>query len=337
MRRGEVFVSVQHSGIGRCDPVLLAVIFGIACLIFLNITIVVPTVLSENAGVSLCGPAESLNRNEQQICTTSSKGKFISKVDAKGAKLVKNYRIAKADLGATKHRFATHDVEANLKDGALVFPMTSSYALTFVMNVTCTGDKCDTVRMWWLTNEYYKAATKKKSFDEEMYGWKDRNFRENKYVNEGLDGSKTYYLVFSNSKQDALMSYTINFDYTVYDMSKSKVYSFNSDNECVFDDLETNEAIIMDYADPEGTGPTMIDATIGADQTNNGLIAFLAIFFTLLTLGCFAICLLLILHIYGKLGSFDQKISMFIGQNSTKYNAPEMAAIEVTREVVEEY
>jgi len=340
MRRGEGFVSMKRGGGMKLDPLMLAVIFGIGGVIFLILTIVVPAVMISNAEDELCGPTDVLRRSEQQLCSPSVENDYTLRADSKGKKFVKSYRVKRADLRQMPKtvRNMVYDGSANLALGTLALPLTGTNAVSFVMSFSCEGSFCNTAKLWWLSSASYKKATAKGSFDESMYNHKMDDLTKPKTFQNGFDGSDTYYFVFSNSKQDSTITYNISAKYTVYDLKDVKYTAFDSKkDELVFKDVATDESIVMEYMDTTFSGPAMIDATIAAEESNTGLVVFLTLLFIILTLGCFAVTIVLLLIMFGKLGRFGEKVGKkFAEQDSGSYMAPEVAedTVQITREVV---
>jgi len=332
MRRGEVFVSVKHSD-RKVDPVVLAVIFGIGGIIFFVLAIVVPVVMTASSLDDLCGPAEALHRGEQQVCSVSVAHDYIAKADKNGAAYVKNYRVPKTDLRNTTHRIRQWEGQANLADGKLAFPLTASKSLRFTLNASCTGSSCDTVKMYYLATYQYRKATADSDFDEGMYNFKLQGLTGNitSYTNL-IETSETNFIVFSNKKKDATVSYSITVDYVVYDLGSAKVVSLDDDNEYVFDDCDSSEAIVMEYMDDENKGPDMVDATISQYTSRVAGAVLLGILFGLLAVACFGVTVICILFLLGKLGKFGEKVGKKLkAKTSSSYAAPEMAAEEALK------
>jgi len=336
MRRGEVFISVKRSGHGRLDPLVLAVVFGIGGLIFLVLTIVVPAVISANNKNIVCTSAESLRHGEQQVCFVGEKGNFLAKVDEDATSLVTNYRMPKDKLGQilADHHVYHYEKKANLKDGPLVFPMTSSFSFSFTADASCTGDWCRSVGMYNLGYDSYKKATAKGKFDEKMYSPVFTGLNQNSTIYKyGNVEFSAYYLVFANGDQDAVVFLNITIDYLTYNFKGAaerdeiKATRFGDKNTIVFDDVQTSEIIVMEYLDEEQKGPEIINATITKYRPKAGLIAFLAIVFSLLTLACFAMTVIFVLAMFGKLpGKLGAKVQQKVQQSESSYQAPEAAA-----------
>jgi len=337
MRRGEVFISVKRSGHGRLDPLVLAVVFGIGGLIFLVLTIVVPAVISANNKNIVCTSAEFLRPGEQQVCYVNAKGDFVAKVDEEASSLVTNYRMPKENLGkiVTGHRVYHYESKANLKNGPLVFPITSSFRVNFTAFASCTGDWCRSVGMYNLAYENYKKATAKGKFDEKYYSPIFTGLNQNGTVYRyGNVEYSAYYLVFANGNQEATVSLVVDIDYSAHDLrgaaerDEIKATPFGDKNRIVFDDVQTNEIIVMEYLDDEHKGPELINATITKYRPKAGLIAFLAILFSLLTIACFAMTVIFVLAMFGKLpGKLGAKVQQKVQKSeSSYYQAPDVAA-----------
>jgi len=338
MRRGEASVSVRRVTVGgKLDPVMLAVVFGIATAVFLLLTIIVPAVMVANNEEEFCTPSQILRRQEQQICRPPEKNEYTVKVDKNVYKLVKNYRVKSSDLVHTYRR--THDETgtANLGKGHMAFPMTSSYSVSFTISLECEGDGCDQAKVWYLSKANYKKATAKGKFDTTMFTQKVNSLKTPQTYNNQFEGSDMYYVVVANGRKDATVNYHFIVYYDVYDMStiNTKNIPLNDKGEYEHSDVQTDERIIIDYADE--SGPMLINATVGNEESKSGVIFFVCILFIILTLGCLAVTVVLVLFIFGKLGKFGEKVGKrFQEQDAGQYQPPEVAAdtVEITREVV---
>jgi len=331
MRRGGSTVNSPRKK--KIDPVMLAAVFGIGGFIFLILAIVVPIVMSERLVLAECGSVETIHRGEQLICKPKSKETVVAKAELKAAHLIKNYRVKRGDSFPVEHRRFTYLREHNLHKGHAAFPVTCINQLFFDMNASCTGESCETVKMYWLIKEKYDSALSKDSFDESKFTPKIEGFVDPQRYDDSLDLTSTYYIVFSNSNKDTTISFAINIDYSVYNLDGVKSYHLDSDGLCKFKNVDTNDAIIMDYADPDYDGPETIDAEVGIDVSSKSVMIFMIIFFVVLTVGCFTMAVLLILVIFGKIGKKKRKSSKRSSKKVRKgkgrkgsYDTPEAAA-----------
>jgi len=177
------------------------------------------------------------------------------------------------------------------------------------MTVNCTGDKCESVKMYILDSSYWKKANKEGYFNENMYGYRINNFIEPKLYNSRIDSRCTNYLVFANNNQSSIVTCVINLDYRVYNLSKLKYYTADNESKCQFDDVLEGELIVQDYDDALNRGPKMVNVTINGVKTRTPVIVTLAIIFTLLCILASIITIVFILFMCGKLGSLGKVIN----------------------------
>jgi len=310
LRRDQVLVSVRRTADGKFDPMLMTIVFGTAGVIFLILLFVVPAIMVANDPGTLCGPAETLHRSEQQVCSPPRTDTYISETQKESSKFVKTYRFNRADLSTTDsvHRFRTWSLKGNLVNGPLVFPITCSLSVFFEMNISCTGDKCDSVKMYFLRYDYWKEANKHGSFDEGLYSWKLKGFMDIQNWQSRLDTATTYFLVFSNTNLDSTIAYDIHLDYQVYDLRKLKAYTMDDKYQCSFDDVLTSELIVQEYVDDDNKAPKTVNATISGTKNRTPTIVALAIIFAICAILFLGIAIVFILFMFGKLGHFGQVI-----------------------------
>ena len=301
----------------------MTIVFGVVGVIFLILLFTVPAVMAANDPGPLCGYATNLHRDEQQICDPQRTDTYISEVQKEAAKYVKTYRMKNSDLSSidSVHRFRTWSMKGNLANGPLVFPITCSLSVSFDMNISCKGDKCETVKMYFLRYDYWKNANKHGEFDENLYSWKLKDFQNPQNWNSRLDTWTTYYLAFSNSKLDSTVSYDITLDYGVYDLKKFKAYTMDKDNKVTFDDVLTSEFIVQDYVDDENKAPKMINATISGTKTRGPTIAALVIIFLILSIFFLALSVMFLLFMLGKLGHFGEVLGRKFQQRELGYTS----------------
>jgi len=346
LRRDQVLVSVRRTADGKFDPMLMAIVFGVCGVIFFILLLTVPAAMAANDPGPLCGYATTLHRDEQQVCDPQRKDTYISEAQKEAAKFVKTYRLKNSDLTQIDglHRFRTWSMKGNLVNGPLVFPITCSLGVFFDMNITCKGDKCETVKMYFLRYDYWKNANKHGEFDEGLYSWKLKDFQNPQNWNSRLDTWTTYYLVFSNSKLDSTISYDIHLDYSVYNLKKFKAYSLNDKNQVSFDDVTTSEFIVQDYVDDDNKAPKTINATISGTKTRTPTIIALVIVFFILFIFFTAVAIMFVLFMFGKLGHLGQVLSRKFQQREFGYTSAfsqqtvsDGAVITRERLITEEY
>ena len=301
-------MTIRRSADGRFDPMLMTIVFGVAGAIFLILAFTVPAVMAANDPGNQCGPANFLNREEQQICSTPRKDTYFARAQPSGAKFLKTYRVKWSDLKEAVHRIRTWVLKGDLSKGPIVFPITTPISVFYDMSINCTGDKCDSVKMYLLDSSYWKKANKKGYFNENQYGYVINNFIEPKVYNSRIDSRSTNYLVFANNNLSSYVTCVLNLDYSVYDMSKAKVYPLDNETKCEFDDVQEGEVIMQEYADRNDQGPAMINVTINGTWTRTPTVIALAIVFTLLAIILLGISIMFMLFMCGKLGDFGKVI-----------------------------
>jgi len=322
MIRNDVYVSVKRTSGGKADPVIVATVFAIGGIIFFILGIVIPSVMVNTAKPAVCAPTEWLHRDEQTICRPKEKTRYIAKTDSGVSKYVKYYRLKKDDLSRVVNRRHVWNGTLDLSKGAFSFPVTSSAGVTMYLTVKCSKGKCDTARIYWLYQEYFDKANKSGTFNEDMYSYRQKDLTNPVTLTEKLDTAVLYYVVISNLGQDAIVDYKLTIDYSVYNVDPVDLVKCNSD-QCQFDDVATNEVIIMEYLDPDEKGPACIGAEIKSEGKGYGGAVFFGILFMLLSLACFAVMVMFILHKMGKLDLYKKKAAVASDDNTGSYEAPD--------------
>jgi len=299
----------RHGRKKKTDPVILAAVVALGFIILTVLACVVPILMIDSAKSVACAPTDWLHRDEQTVCNPKNKKTYIAKVDSNASTLVKYYRLNKDDMSKTKIRTHNWHDRVDLSKGAYIFPITSSAGIKFDMNVTCIDGKCDTIKMWWLSQESFDNANKSGSFDESTPDPVQSDFSSPKSFTQTVDASSLQYLVFGNQKQASMLEYSITIDYTVYDMSSINPIECDK-AECAFDSVATSEAIVMEYIDNDEKGPDYIAAEIKSEQGSIGGAVFVCVLFAVLAIGCFIFFILFLLQAFGKVSLYKKK---FVG------------------------
>jgi len=253
------------------------IILGIFCLLFVLVPVVIAICVSismSTNGGNLCTPAETINRNEQILCSpTVYTREFTAEYSSKGKDYAKVYKAGLDSLKKTHRMYTWKEYTSNLYDGYDDFSMAVSVGLKGVVNVACSGADCDSVKAFVLSNsEFNYAFDSDGRFRESgktpklngIYGYDSFSF--------DVSGPSYYHLVFSLTYGFATITYDASLNYTVYDTSELTADTC-SKNECVYNDLKANDVIIIDYvssttssyAGKDKSEPEYFDAQIHDD------------------------------------------------------------------------
>jgi len=310
---------------------MVATVFAIGGIIFFILGVAVSSVMVNTAKPVACAPTEVLRRDEQTLCRPSTKKDYIAKTDSNAVSFINYYRLTRSRLSNTVHRVRAWNGTVDLSKGAYSFPVTSSVGMKLTVNVKCDSGKCETVKVFWLRHDYFNNANKSGTFNEGMYSCRQRDLSKPLLITEMLDESILYYLVFGNQNDPAILQYSITIDYTVYSLNELDRVNC-SKQDCEFRDVGTDEIIVMDYIDTNNKGPAVIGAEIKSAASSYGGAVFFGILFVFLSLACFAVCVLFILHKTGKINLYRKKAALDTsGSTGGSYKAPEVAAEDTVR------
>jgi len=337
MIRGEVYTTTTVIHGYRVDPAIVATVFGVASVVFLILAIVVPAFMVKNAQPVICAPTDVLFRNAQTVCRPPKARTYIGLTESKAAPYVKYYRMKQSAIGTTRERVHNYVATADLAQGPMIIPVMSSAGAVINLDVHCVSGKCDSVKLYWLNKVYFDEANETGTFDENLYGWRKSDFSQRFIFYENLGMSTCIYLVFANKNEPAKISVDGTMTYTVYNMNQMEPIDCKKE-ECVFEKMETNEIIVMDYVDNEGKSPEKVYAQINSvAESYVGAVIF-AIIFGLLCLAALAVLILFVLQKLGKISLFKGQASSVptttTDDDSLRYEAPQITVEHVPNSVI---
>jgi len=324
----------------RLDPVVVATVFGVASVLFFILAIVVPFFMAKEAKPVVCAPTAWLYRDSQTVCRPTKDRTYIATADSKAVPYIKYYRLKKNGLGLLSertHRYKNRTLD--LSNGPVPFAVMSSAGATIQMNARCLSGKCENVRIYWLAKEYFDQANETGTYDEGMYSYRFSDLTRPILLEESVGLSSCYYLIFGSRNEPVKLSYDVTYTYTVYDMKQNVPIDCKKE-ECVFDDMTTEEAIVMDYVDAQNSGPEQTSAQINSVAESYAAATFVAILFLVLTLICLAVLVIFILQKLGKINLFKNKgaQSVSVEDDSNgydpRYEAPSITVEHVPGSVV---
>jgi len=309
--KGQVYISVERTK--KNDPLLIALVFGIATLVFLILTFVIPSVMKNVVDPKWCVESEWIRRDEQAICYPGTRKDYVSRLNLTDYPNVKLYRMLRTDLKKNVVRDHYWSGKLDLSKGPFIFPITTSYMAQVDVNATCTG-KCDSVKLYFILEETFRKHNKTGEFVEADFSYRYKDFTSRQIISEMINRADSYYLVISNGKQESVVDYTMKIHYTGFDVSENSKIVNCTEYECIIPDLQTTEAVIMEYLDPNNRGPEVIPIYLKSRKGTYAGVVIFAIIFLLCTLGCGTITVLSVLTKLGKINLFNK------GQNQGGYD-----------------
>jgi len=316
---GEVYVHVERTR--KNDPVIIASVFAVATIIFFLLAIIVPSALKNSADPKFCAATDWLRRDEQTICRPSSRNDYIAKIFSGQPSYLRYYRLLRSDLQDSIDRRHIWKGTVQLSQGPFIFPITSSNYAGFEIKANCSKGKCEDVKLYWIYRDNFHEANKSGVFDEDMYGSRYQDFSTPIIYSGNIDGAECYYLVLANHNNEAQIDYEINVHYNAYDMAKAKVTNCTS-SECVFEDVDTSEVIVMEYIDPNNVGPVEFSMEFKSKQGSYAGVVIFAILFCIITVGCAVVTVLFILQKLGKINLLKKAGVKVQTEDSGSYEAP---------------
>jgi len=265
----------------------VGILFFLAGVFFLVLTIVIPIVVANDRMTLACGPAESLNFAEQMLCIPRLEDYSVT-TESEHPELVKVYREQQSTLKQTTRTQTYKDYQADLSQYYDDFSISVPLSVVADLTVSCSGTSCDSLKFYWLSDsEFNNAITSANEFLEDKNSPTKEGFGGNDNVHvESVSTNTVYHIVFSNSKSSGIkLTYSITLTYTVYDVSKLTPAS--CDGECVFDDLKDSEVIIMDYPETSGKYEYFAATLLYLEGINLGGVLAAAIILGVVTLICF--------------------------------------------------
>jgi len=292
--------SVSHDhhhggGGGSSNPFCTGLTLIIAGVIFLILAVAIPIAMVISPAGDPCSPSDSINRNEQMVCIPDDlEQTWVAEYASKGKDYTKVYKVDNTTLRTTTREYLWKNYEVDLKGQYTYFSMSAPLDISGWFWVYCEGKKCEDLKMYFLNKEEFDASVDSSGeFHEKRfrYDWKDFGDDNTYYFPFNTTGvsskNEVWYLVFSNKKnKHVTITYDIQIEYTVYDMSLETPITCE-DNKCKFDDLKQNEIIVMDFISGSNSGdcrnpgsvPEYFDARMHNTRISlTGVVAVAAIF-----------------------------------------------------------
>jgi len=313
------------------NPIARGILFAIGAVVFAVCTIAVPIYLVVGADGDYCVAAKSLNLKEQMVCLPPQDDLDETwETDPEYPKDVKVYYVKSADwasVGLTTRSHSYAPYTTHLSEEYDDFTVSVSYSAAMDLTLTCTGSKCEKVKVYWLTNDQFRASLDSDgNFIEPSTGLVHKGFTSGStyHTTSPLTtktGSFWYHLIFSNHKEKGVdLTYTANLTYTVYDMSR---FTPEKCGECEFKNMKAGDRIVMEYLDGKHD---YMDATIHNDDINWSAVFASAIIFFILTVIC-GICAAFYLYKVIKKGKkIAKKVNKKIEKHEKKQAEADAAA-----------
>jgi len=321
-RGGGVVAGSKHSvenehhhssggGGGESNPFVMMIVLFFIGGIFLILTIVVPIVMVASPSGESCSPSKSLNRNEQMVCIpTDLKYKWIAEFENKGKDYAKVYRLPNGkNAETTIRKFTWYNYYARLKGTWDEFSFSVPLGCSGKFGVYCDGKKCDHLRLYLLNQKQFEESVDSNNeFHEKTYKYDFKDFEDEQvnWFEFSVSGPDSWHLIFSNNKNKAVeIVYSIELDYSIYKTDGLEAQTCK-DNKCTFSDMKDGEYILLDYPSAtdsayygqSGSAPEYFSAKMHNNKISWGGVIAVIVIFGLITLACFLVGILFLLHVF---------------------------------------
>lgn len=356
---------------GEVDPKILGLGLAILGVVFMICTIAVPVSMVANPSGTPCSSADSLNRNEQAVCYPGEKADedFLVEYEKKGDGYVKAYRAKKSQLeNNNKTRtYIWENYKMQLSGSYDYFSFSVPVSVSGYLNVFCDewrkNDKCNKVKMWFLSKEKFDSAINEYGeFDEDAFKKADKGFDSTGsqyYFWANTPGQ--YVLAFALTKEKpTYVSYDIALRYNVFETKDMEEVECKK-GECKIKDVKDDEVVIADFVVPDdelckeleeypelgkvcydectnpqeyvcggkfhAAQPEYFDIKIHDLDINWSGVAAAAVIFALLTLVCFGLAALFLYKFLKKIGKLGKKVAKKIEKMEEEKNSTQMDAV----------
>jgi len=343
-------VHVSSGGGGGGDGKGNTCVAGMFCLVvgvILTIVAVIIAVGDATEEKEYCNYVETLNRNEQAICTEkdSDDDELYVSYDPSGERYVHIYKAKKGSIASrTTHRQYTWvNYSMSLSSHHYdTFSVSSSLGVEaeITINMDRSYSSENYLKFYWLTGEQYYKAISPGYFNEDKYDPKYNRWSQGPNTIK-LSGKENefYYMVFS-SYYGIDFTYDVVLDYTVYDMSGQEETRCTG-YQCKFD-MHDDDIVVAEYAPVQSTsatpnsgdGPEYFEINFyNLDVDWSGILA--GMLTTLLIAVFFYILAIVFLYKYlkkiGKLGKkVAKKVEKAAEENAAKSTQMETVVVQPT-------
>ena len=305
---------------GEANPKVLGLLLGIVAVVCLVMAIVAPVLMARARDDHLCAPAESLNFAEQMVCKPKYVG-YTFYTSAEYPKLVKVYREDSMDLNNVTRVQKYKNYETTLSEHFDDFSLSVPISVFADLTVKCTGDNCNNVKLFWLTDSQFNSAFNSAGeFMENAYNPEKVGFGESDEVHVASSVNFTngvYHIIFSNNQSSSVkIVYSATLTYTVYDVSKLKPQSCSG--KCDFDDLKSGEVIIMEYPSTSGEHEYFDASIYYKDNINWSNVLSTAFVLAGVGILCAIVSACYLKKVLKKIGKFGKKVGKKIEEEAEK-------------------
>jgi len=225
---------------------------GIFFLLLVSFFLLSPLFLYSD---DLCSATTTLGQMQQASCSSPSRiVRITAKVESKGEKFIKVYRTSKSPHKIDREmKYYSSSQVLNSTLQFVHFRVVTSLRGAVRLSAWCTSGDCQNVKIFSVTDDEYEDAVHGGEFDDEGLppAFSDLSHydapHDTPLVGETYSENDYGYIVIScKSNDNTVIGYHLNMTYHVYDTHGLE--SHHCDGECIFDNVDLDEMIIMDNA-----------------------------------------------------------------------------------------
>jgi len=312
--------------VGKGNPIVSGICYGIAAVVFFVLTIAVPVYLVVSPPGDLCTPAKSLNKGEQMTCTLKNKDDldetWIAEASSSKIKIYKDL-ASKFASASTTTRVVRYTYSTTLNEEYDDFTLSAPLGVSGYIDISVTRD----TYVYLLSDSTFKSCFDANGVFIRDYCTKYEN-KVSKDSGHGafdLTSSGYSHLVVACFKdKDDHISYTLDLTYKVYVLDG---FTPKSGTKVEFEDMTLNDMIVMDFADTQSKTDSY-DASIHNDDINWSAVFACAAIFALLTIICIILAVFYLFKILKKIGKIGKKVAKKVEKEHEKQAAAEAAAAQ---------